>query len=352
MTSNLSRQKLDRHDLLLGTKDGEEIKLPAFGSSLMVAGSSGGGKSTLITGLMHRIQEAKYQLLAIDPEGDYQSFPDAVVLGDAKRGPTVPEIMSLLEKPGTNVVVNLLGIPLEHRPTFFQNLLPQVLELRARTGRPHWIVVDEAHHVLLLPAEREQSQITIPEKLTNFVLITMEPHHVDPAVVRSVQRLIAVGECPGEAIRRFGDTCGQHAPEVPAGALKKGLALMWSRKDPGTVIQFEVAASEVQTSRHSRKYATAELTPDRSFYFRGPEDKLNLRAQNLMLFVQQMEGVDDETWLFHLRKGEYSKWFRQNIKSDDLADAAAEVEKLKSVSAEDSRKSIREVIEQRYTLPA
>lgn len=70
-----------------------------------------------------------------------------------------------------------------------------------------------------------------------------------------------------------------------------------------------------------------------------------------MLFVQQMEGVDDETWLFHLRKGEYSKWFRDNIKSDDLAEAAAKVEGQREVSAEQSRKQIRENIEQRYTLP-
>jgi len=40
-----------------------------------------------------------------------------------------------------------LGIELEHRPAFFQTLLPQFQELRARTGRPHWVVVDEAHHL-------------------------------------------------------------------------------------------------------------------------------------------------------------------------------------------------------------
>jgi hypothetical protein len=39
-----------------------------------------------------------------------------------------------------------------------------------------------------------------------------------------------------------------------------------------------------------------------SFYFRGPDDKLKLRAQNLAVFVQLAEGVDDETWLFHLRQ--------------------------------------------------
>jgi len=45
--------------------------------------------------------------------------------------------------------------------------------------------------------------------------------------------------------------------------------------------------------RHTRKYAEGELDEDRSFYFRGPEGRLNLRAQNLALFLQIAEGVDN-----------------------------------------------------------
>jgi hypothetical protein len=50
---------------------------------------------------------------------------------------------------------------------------------------------------------------------------------------------------------------------------------------------------------------------DKSFYFRGPAGNLNLRAQNLVLFNQMAEGVDDETWLYHLRRGDHSRWFRE-----------------------------------------
>ena len=35
------------------------------------------------------------------------------------------------------------------------------------------------------------------------------------------------------------------------------------------------------------------------------------------------DGVDDETWLHHLRAGDYSRWFREGIKDDALADEAA-----------------------------
>jgi hypothetical protein len=101
--------------------------------------------------------------------------------------------------------------------------------------------------------------------------------------------------------------------------------------------------------RHGRKYAAGELTPDRSFYFRGPENKLNLRAPNVITFVHLLEGVDDETWLYHLHRGEYSRWFRDNIKNDELAEAAALVEEDASMPAGESRSRIKREIEDRYT---
>jgi len=49
-------------------------------------------------------------------------------------------------------------------------------------------------------------------------------------------------------------------------------------------------------------------------------------AQNLMLFLQIGDGVDDETWQYHLRQGDFSRWFREAIKDENLASAAEQVE--------------------------
>ena len=91
---------------------------------------------------------------------------------------------------------------------------------------------------------------------------------------------------------------------------------------------------------------------DRSFYFRGPDSALNLRAQNLSTFVQMASGVDDKTWLHHLRSGEYSRWFRDAIKDEDLAAEAAAIEADDALTARDSRIRFKEIIERRYTAPA
>ena len=46
---------------------------------------SGGGKSTVATGLLERFLERGFQFCVIDPEGDYAEFENAVTLGDAKH---------------------------------------------------------------------------------------------------------------------------------------------------------------------------------------------------------------------------------------------------------------------------
>ena len=45
----------------------------------------------------------------------------------------------------------------------------------------------------------------------------------------------------------------------------------------------------------------------------------NLKAQNLVVFCQIAEGIDEETWMFHLHRGDYSRWFRHAIKDEYLA---------------------------------
>jgi hypothetical protein len=103
--------------------------------------------------------------------------------------------------------------------------------------------------------------------------------------------------------------------------------------------------------RHRRKYAEGDLGEDRSFYFRGPDEKLNLRANNLVLFVQIAEGVDDDTWLHHLHNGDYAHWFRDVIKDSELADYAESIRSEPSLTAKASRERISGAIQEIYTLP-
>ncbi len=342
---------LPRHLVTLGTSEsGAALQLEPYGRRVLIAGPSGSGKSTLATAILEQLAEGGYQMCIIDPEGDYAGLDWAIVLGDQKRMTTIPEVMDVLGSPGRNVVANLLGIALGDRPQFFAALLPRLQELRAQTGRPHWIVVDEAHH--LLPPSTGGAPPMLPKDLPSVMLVTVHPEHVAPDVLSSVDVFLAVGGASEDAIRGFCAATGQPMPPVPRVPVGKGEALYWTPGTRTAPVPFRSGGPRGERRRHLRKYAIGELGPDRSFYFRGPDERLNLRAQNLVIFLQLAEGVDDETWLHHLRKGDYSRWFRESIKDDTLTTDAEAVETSPDVPAAQSRAAIRAAIERRYTLPA
>ncbi len=342
--------RLVAHHLLIGTdEEDRNVTVPAFGTSVLIAGPSGSGKSTTTTSLMERIVEHRYQFCVIDPEGDYESLDFAIAVGTGDRGPSVEEVLQVLSQPDQNVVVNLIGLRLSDRPEFFSKLLPQLLELRRRTGRPHWLIVDEAHH--LLPPAWELGT-TFATEFNRTVFITVHPDEVHPAVLSSVGIVIAVGAKPEETIGLFCQTQKERLPQIPNPALEAGQVLVWPRRTGQAPLRVRVAPNTVERRRHIRKYSEGELPPDRSFYFLGPEGKLKLRAQNLILFLQLADGVDDETWLHHLQRGDYSDWFRRCIKDDVLAAEAEVIERHPEPAADASREAIRKAVERRYTLPA
>jgi hydroxymethylpyrimidine pyrophosphatase-like HAD family hydrolase len=344
--------RLPRHSILVGTRaEGEEVRLDPYGTAVLVAGASGSGKSTFAKGVLERLAEQGYQYCIVDPEGDYALLEGTIVLGDKERAPTVAGALEVLEQPNRNVVVNLLGLGLDERPAFFSRLLPGLQDLRSRTGRPHWIVVDEAHH--LLPAPSDLVSVTLPRTLSGMLLITVHPEHVAPAVLSSIDVVVGIGRSADETLRAFGEAVGAHLPSTLPSPTGPGEAIIWRRRpearDPVWVRTFPPKAEH---RRHVRKYATGDLGEDRSFYFRGPTGQLNLRAQNLGVFMQLADGVDDETWLHHLQEQEYSRWFRKAIKDQDLAAEAAGVENQPGLSPKESRELIKAAIERRYTMPS
>jgi hypothetical protein len=339
--------RLARHFIPLGSRqDGSALGWPPYGRNLLVAGPSGSGKSTFTSGVLERLAEKGYQYCIIDPEGDYVSLPGAVVLGNADRAPTVAEMLDVLKGPGQNVVVNLLGISLESRPEFFVGALARLRELRIKVGRPHWIVADEAHH--LMPLSWSGAPLGDPPGLGGMLLITVHPREVSTPVMAAIDAVVAVGGAPRPVIREFATAIRRPAPAAAAETLEPGEVLLWAPAS-GTLERLRGMPSKSERRRHLRKYFTGELDEDRSFYFRGRDNKLNLRAQNLALFLQVGEGVDEATWLHHLHRGDFSRWMRTAIKDEELAAEVEETERRTGLSAAVSRALVREAVSKRYT---
>jgi hypothetical protein len=347
--------RLARHHLPLGEAGGAPVALPAHGTRLLIIGPSGSGKSTLTGVLAERVLEAERSLLLLDPEGDYRTLaelPGVVVFGGKGEQalPTPEEVDQLLRHSRTSLVLDLSAMGLAEKVGYATKVLAVVAAVRSITGLPHWLIIDEAHHVL--PAEGSPAADLVHPGAAGLALITLDAAELAPAV-RPLPNVVASTELAAfqAGVRtvlaaRAGRT---DALSLDGPALERGeAALAWLESTPRAV-RFRVSRRRVHHRRHVRKYAEGELPPERSFFFRGPAGALNLRAANLVRFVELAEGVDEATWAHHLAAGEYSTWVRQMIKDPELADEIAAIETA-SAPAVDSRRQVLERVRARYAV--
>jgi hydroxymethylpyrimidine pyrophosphatase-like HAD family hydrolase len=351
IASDLDRMggKLPQHWITLGKGlDGAAVSLAPYGHNVLVAGPSGCGKSTFTAGIIERLIAKDYQVCILDPEGDYGTIRNVVAIGNQRRTPSIDEVLAILEDPAVNVSVNLLGTTLEDRPGFFAQLVPSLQAMRARTGRPHWIIVDEAHH--LLPSTWGHTASVLPLRLHETILVTVHPKHVARDILRPVDVVVAVGPRPEETLTRFAQATDQELAWPVDLVHQPGHVVTWTLADNRPPFAIRTLPNRSERLRHHRKYAEGNLRWH-SFYFRGPTGSHNLRAQNLVVFCQIAEGIDEQTWTYHLRRGDYSSWFRHAIRDEYLAAEAERVERRADIDSWQTREIICKLINARYSLP-
>jgi hydroxymethylpyrimidine pyrophosphatase-like HAD family hydrolase len=347
------QQLLKRHGIALGTtcnNGGAPVTISAYNYRVLIAGPSQSGKSTVTMSLLEQFASAGYQYCVIDPEGEYDRAPRAVTIGNEHYPPDIEDIVRVLDNPDDNVVVNLLAVTLTERAELLARIFTSIQNLRRMRGRPHWIVIDEAHH--MLHPYWDQTFEPIWHEPGAVVVVTIDPSEISQTVLAGVDLAIAVGPDPQRTLGTFAARVERSLPEMSPVSLGWGEALAWFKGEGGSPLKMRVVSSPVDRHRHLRKYSEGDLGRKRSFYFTGPEGRMNIKCQNLFLFMQIGEGIDDATWLFHLRRGDYSAWFDQVIKDQALADETAKVEQDWDLPACDSRAKIKQLIERRYTLPA
>jgi hydroxymethylpyrimidine pyrophosphatase-like HAD family hydrolase len=181
-----------RHLIPIGKKDEEDFCIRT--SRIMVAGSSGGGKSTFALSFIEQLLERNHQFCIIDPEGDYEDLKEIISSGDGQRRPDTDKIIKTLEDPALNASVSLVSIPFDERPDFFKKFYPALYELNGRTGRPHWIIIDETHH--LMPSDWSPPVIGDALRFPGIIFIAVHPDHVEKSILASVDILVIIGNSP------------------------------------------------------------------------------------------------------------------------------------------------------------
>jgi hypothetical protein len=202
----------------------------------------------------------------------------------------------------------------------------------------------------LLPLDWGHLPEVLPQKLGETVLVTVHPEHLATTILLLVDAIIAVGPSPEKTIRNFSAASG-HALVWPEGLSQKmGQAVVWFPRSGEPPFSISIIPPKGDRIRHRRKYAEGNMRYH-SFYFRGPDNRHNIKAQNLAIFSQIAEGIDEETWLFHLHRGDYSKWFRDAVKDPYLADQTERIERRRGLRPMETRNLVRRLIDARYTLP-
>ena len=332
----------------LGTApDGTPLAYPVLGPNLLITGASGSGKSTLTGLFVERLVQHEYVIALLDPEGDYRTLAEhegiVMLAGEGGAGEArAEEVEGLLRHRSTSVAVDLSALDREDRIRATARVLHTVQRLRAETGAPHWVIVDEAHHVF--PPGGSLAQEMFDFEWRGVCLVTSEPERVAPEVLR------VAGHVFSTSIAAVTETLPLVSRDrIPGGELEPGDALdvTLDAGVAGKVRRFRVARRETDHKRHVKKYATGKLPPERSFRFRGPDGALDLVAHNLETFTMLAKGVDDATWLHHLRNGDVARWLRDEIKDAELADEVAALEAGGDAAA--TRRAVLDAIGRRYT---
>jgi len=180
-----------------------------------LAGDTGTGKSALAGALLEGLYEAGYSFCVIDPDGAYEAAHGAVALGSSDRPPSVQEILRLFRDPKESGIINLAGLQLAQRQSFFAELLPHLTQFRARSGRPHWLVIDSEQ----APAQAQLTQ--------SVLQIAARPNLLSQSALADVNLVLATGHSPQEIIREFCQITHITPPSMDPVGLRVGEALAW-----------------------------------------------------------------------------------------------------------------------------
>ncbi|HET6264187.1 MAG TPA: HAD family hydrolase [Usitatibacter sp.] len=226
-----------RRTLCLGKDEkGHDVVLPRRRASLIATGEPADTREFCMA-VLERLCKKGYQVCVLDTRGDYAGFKPAVVFGTHDNPPEVEEVLSALVKPDVQTVVCLAAVPQEDRHEFVERLLLPLRKLREATGRPHWIVVDEAADILAASAHEDDSP---GDGAENTIYVSADPAALAPGILSSVHGMVACGPGAGAMIEALAKAVSWGTPALPERVPHEHEALVWFRRSERPVALVDV----------------------------------------------------------------------------------------------------------------
>ncbi|MGE0361403.1 MAG: HAD hydrolase family protein [Vicinamibacterales bacterium] len=346
-----------RRRLSLGhTEDGREFSLAVRGRNVLIAGDEKSGKSWIAGKLSEQLILLGYSLCVIDPAGDYralEALPGVTVLGGDDPLPTPYELLRAVQYPDRSVVIDLSRTPRAEAIEYGEATLAALNQLRRRTGLPHRIVIDHAHHFLIESAAHELLDLEV----NGYTLVTYRSSALPMEVIAATEVMLVTCESDPAEIERLRTRCTgceRVTPEAWATvgrlAVGQAAALPITDEAGGMLRVFWTGRRLTPHVRRRVKYVDVPVQASRAFVF-SADGQVRV-ARSLRELVAALEGHDALDPGGYVRRGDFSRWVADVFGDRGLA---SELRTLEQDRAADPRERVTEIvaaIRSRYDLAA
>jgi HAD superfamily hydrolase (TIGR01484 family) len=342
--------KRERPILLGQTEMGAPISIPAArftGRNLGVFGNSGTGKSWMVGLIAEGLHHEEYQVLLIDPEGDFRGLrvlPRFVsITGDRATLPSPSAVVSLIEEGGVSLVLDLSRYPVTLRSHYLAELIRALRPVREQKFRPHWIVLDEAQEFLFEGSE--VSSLLHPILNTGgWAFVSYRPDRLSGSVLASLHHLLLTritDHTICDCLLTHCASCnlqGASLDQIPMGS-----ALLCG----GDIVRMRPAIRRVPHVRHLYKYLDIPLPPGKRFAFRTEKGLLGIEAASLYELCRLIPTLPVESLEYHDRREDFVKWAESTLGDVGLASRLRKVANRR-YQGEELREALDQVMSTHY----
>ena len=332
------------------------VTIPARGVNMLIHGDPHSGKSWLAGALVERLVTARYSVCVIDPEGDYRvlaHLPGVTWTEVHEPAGLDRALDGHLRDPAASTVLDLSSLPHAAKVAVIERALRKIREIRRSIGRPHWILIDEAHYSLHGGGVAADA---LDVENLGFCFVTYRPSWLREQVIQAVNIFVLARTSGREEMAFLGSTLpavvseGAGISEALA-RLPRGefLLVQRNRGHHPSAVTFVAAPRQTIHVRHLTKYVDACVPPGREFRFRGADGRVIASADSLHSFRRVVATAPDDVLAHHAGHGDFSSWVRDVFADAELARQLRKIEaRWRRRELADLRRAIDALITVRY----
>ncbi len=333
-----------------------------------IMGESGSGKSWLAGLLVENLLRLDYQVLIIDPEGDYRglkSFPHTMLIGGSDKPPLpVVDVTTICEYTNISIILDLSLYSIERQREYVYDLLFGLSSLKVRRGKPHWILVDEIQYFCPLEGSRLTDLFLDQMRDGGLGVVSFRPGLVSPALLNIIDHwLFTRMEEPSE-LKVLQDLFARkhiendHWEDLPKLTTKKaylhiGATAQKDAPKPG-IVEFYASRRVVPHVRHLHKYLRAPLPASKRFYFylnEGDAYQGTNSAASLWEFTQVIGDLPAYSLEYHMERKDFERWAYQVLHDKELARRINKIGR-KKLKGEALQKALEFTVRKRFEVLA